>query len=341
MILRADAVRILRGAALGTAALLIAAVGNAQEAAPAADPAATAGAPAPADAAAVATDAAAAPAAAADPNAPPAADAATAGAVDPAAAGAAAPVPAAEVVTAEEVPRQLERDMSAWGMFIDAGPVPKAVMILLLGLSMWNGVILIEKWLRIRNVNKRADEFLAKFRAAKWLEDLSKQLGGNAPGPMAGMFAAGMNEFHASIDAGVPLTGEHRDRLRERIEASMNVVESLTTQDLGGSMSVLATVGSTAPFIGLFGTVWGIMTAFIGIAQTQTTNLAVVAPGIAEALLATAIGLFAAIPAVMLYNWFSRSIGSFVSRLESFKNEFSLALSRQIDHGLLTKVKGA
>jgi TolQ protein len=330
-----DGVRGLRGLALGAAVLLIAAAVSAQEAAPPAEPAA----PAAPEAAAPPADAAAqpgAPAAPVDPNAPPApaATAAVPGAPTP-------PVPEVRAPGEKEVPRQLERDMSAWGMFRDATLVPKMVMVLLFFLSMWNGVILIEKWWRIRSVNRRADDFLDKFRAAKWLEDLSKDIGGNPTGPMAGMFVAGMNEFHASVDAGVPLTGEHRDRLRERIEASMNVVESLATQDLGGSMSVLATVGSTAPFIGLFGTVWGIMNSFIGIAQTQTTNLAVVAPGIAEALLATAIGLFAAIPAVMLYNWFSRGIGTFVSRLESFKNEFSLALSRQIDHGLLGKVKGA
>jgi biopolymer transport protein TolQ len=119
--------------------------------------------------------------------------------------------------------------------------------------------------------------------------------------------------------------------MRARIGDAMEISRTHATHALGRYMSMLATVGSTAPFIGLFGTVWGIMTSFIGIAQTQTTNLAVVAPGIAEALLATAIGLFAAIPAVMLYNKFSRDIGRFSGRLQSFESEFAMVLSRQLD----------
>jgi TolQ protein len=248
----------------------------------------------------------------------------------PSATGSPAPTAAME----GGVPRQLDRNMSVWGMFMDAGSVAKSVMILLLCASIWNLTIFFEKSYVLRRVNRQADRFLQAFRNAKTLEDLSRGsvlLPGNAPGPMARMFQAGMQEYHMTADHGPSLVGDMRERIRERIGGTMGIVQSHETRTLGNQMSVLATIGSTAPFIGLFGTVWGIMTSFIGIAQTQTTNLAVVAPGIAEALLATAIGLAAAIPAVMLYNKFSRDIGTFAGRLDDFASEFSVVLSRELD----------
>jgi biopolymer transport protein TolQ len=214
---------------------------------------------------------------------------------------------------------------------MDAGTVAKSVMILLIIASIWNASILIEKSLTLRRVNRNADRFLETFRKASSLEGTSKQLHGKPDGPMPEMFVAGMNEFHLSVSSGLTATGDLRDRMRARIQDAMEIARTHSTHELGRYMSLLATVGSTAPFVGLFGTVWGIMTSFIGIAQTQTTNLAVVAPGIAEALLATAIGLFAAIPAVMLYNKFSREIGRFSGRLQSFESEFAMVLSRQLD----------
>jgi TolQ protein len=228
-------------------------------------------------------------------------------------------------------PQTLQRDMSVYGMFMEAGAVAKSVMILLIFASIWNLSILIEKSLVLRRVNRNADRFLETFRKASSLESLSKQIQGKPDGPMPEMFVAGMDEFHLSVSSGLAATGDLRDRMRARIGDAMEISRTHATHALGRSMSLLATVGSTAPFIGLFGTVWGIMTSFIGIAQTQTTNLAVVAPGIAEALLATAIGLFAAIPAVMLYNKFSRDIGRFSGRLQSFESEFAMVLSRQLD----------
>lgn len=227
--------------------------------------------------------------------------------------------------------RTLQRDMSVWGMFMDAGSVAKSVMILLIIASIWNISIMLEKSLTFRRVNRNADRFLESFRKASALEALSKQIQSRPDGPMPQMFVAGMNEFHLSVSSGLAATGDLRDRMRARIQDAMEISRTHATHELGRYMSLLATVGSTAPFIGLFGTVWGIMTSFIGIAQTQTTNLAVVAPGIAEALLATAIGLFAAIPAVMLYNKFSRDIGRFSGRLQSFESEFAMVLSRQLD----------
>jgi len=227
--------------------------------------------------------------------------------------------------------RTLQRDMSVWGMFMDAGTVAKSVMILLFVASIWNISILLEKSLTLRRVNRNANSFLETFRKASSLEGLSKQIQGKTDGPMPQMFVAGMNEFNLSVSSGLAATGDLRDRMRARIQDAMEISRTHATHELGRYMSLLATVGSTAPFVGLFGTVWGIMTSFIGIAQTQTTNLAVVAPGIAEALLATAIGLFAAIPAVMLYNRFSRDIGRFSGRLQSFESEFAMVLSRQLD----------
>lgn len=241
------------------------------------------------------------------------------------------PVTLASAPPPDAPARTLQRDMSVFGMFMDAGAVAKSVMILLIVASIWNLSILIEKSLVLRRVNRNADRFLATFRKASSLESLSKQIQGKPDGPMPEMFVAGMDEFHLSVSSGLAATGDLRDRMRARIGDAMEISRTHATHALGRYMSMLATVGSTAPFIGLFGTVWGIMTSFIGIAQTQTTNLAVVAPGIAEALLATAIGLFAAIPAVMLYNKFSRDIGRFSGRLQTFESEFAMVLSRQLD----------
>jgi biopolymer transport protein ExbB len=226
----------------------------------------------------------------------------------------------------------LARDLSVWGMFQEAGLAPKVVMVLLALCSVWNGAIFVEKALRLRAANRHAERFLAEFRAAAALDELAPGATGSAC-PLAAMHRAGVLELRASRDAGAALAGEVRDRLRERIDAAQQLVHAEAVHALGGGMSALATIGATAPFVGLLGTVWGIMTSFIGIAQTQTTNLAVVAPGIAEALLATAIGLFAAIPAVVLYNKFSRDIAAFQSRLASFRNEFALALARELDCG--------
>jgi biopolymer transport protein ExbB len=220
-------------------------------------------------------------------------------------------------------------------MFRDAGSAAQSVMVLLALCSVWNVAIWIEKALRLRAANRRADRFLARFRAAPSLEALASDeaADGGEACPMAAMCRAGVAELRDSQRAGAELAGEARDRLAQRIEAAQQVVHAEAAHALGRSMSVLATIGATAPFVGLFGTVYGIMTSFIGIAQTQTTNLAVVAPGIAEALLATAVGLFAAIPAVVLYNKFSRDIAGFLARLAAFRSEFTLALARQLDLG--------
>jgi biopolymer transport protein ExbB len=149
--------------------------------------------------------------------------------------------------------------------------------------------------------------------------------------PPAQMVEAAANEIDLTFAQGPASTGEKRDHLTQRIGSAMAVAQASRSAELGSGMPFLATVGSIATFVGLFGTVWGIMYSFIGIAQSKSTNLAVVAPGIAEALLATAIGLFAAIPAVVFYNIFSRRIAAYNQRLDSFSSELLIRVSRQLD----------
>ena len=148
---------------------------------------------------------------------------------------------------------------------------------------------------------------------------------------MLATFAAGMEEWQAGVSSGVPIKESIQASLRQRVERAMNVAIGREMNVLEKGMTFLATVGSTAPFIGLFGTVWGIMNSFSAIASSNNTSLAVVAPGIAEALFATALGLVAAIPAVVCYNVFSTGINRYADRLEAFADEFSAILSRHLD----------
>jgi biopolymer transport protein ExbB len=158
----------------------------------------------------------------------------------------------------------------------------------------------------------------------------SEDFAGN---PMADMAAAAASEVELSRQAGLNVTGEFRDSTLMRAQTAIGAVQSSLARRLSGGMQFLASVGANAPFVGLFGTVYGIMNSFIGIANTNTTNLAVVAPGIAQALLATGIGLFAAIPSVVFYNYFQTQITSYGSRAEGFVAELVNAISRQLDKG--------
>jgi len=150
---------------------------------------------------------------------------------------------------------------------------------------------------------------------------------------MADMAAAAASEVELSRQAGLQVSGEHRDSTIMRATTAISAVQASLAKRLSGGMQFLASVGANAPFIGLFGTVYGIMNSFIGIANTNTTNLAVVAPGIAQALLATGIGLFAAIPAVVCYNMFQTQISAYGTRSEGFVAELTNAISRQLDKG--------
>jgi len=276
---------------------------------------------------------ASAPAFAQDAAAP--APAAAESAAVPAADAAAAPAPApVEEPAAEEVKKE-SHSLTPVGMFMQAGVVVKVVMIGLILASVFSWVLLITKIFEFGALNKQSDKFLEAFRGARNIADIarigsSEEFEGN---PMADMASAAAQEVELSRQAGLAVAGEHRDSTLTRATYAINAVQSSLAKRLSGGMVFLASVGSGGPFIGLFGTVYGIMTSFIGIANTNTTNLAVVAPGIAEALLATGIGLFAAIPAVIFYNYFQTRISAYGTRSEGFVAELMNAISRQLDKG--------
>lgn len=218
-------------------------------------------------------------------------------------------------------------DFTLWSLFERADWVVKAVMIGLIGASIWSWAIMFDKWWRMSRVRKRADQFETAFWSGRSLEDLYQDLASRQNHPMATLFEAAMREWKRSTEAGA----SHFVGVKERVDRVMSVNISREMMSLESNLLFLATVGSIAPFIGLFGTVWGIMNSFQSIAISRDTNLAVVAPGIAEALFATALGLLAAIPAVVAYNKFSSEVGRFGSRLEGFADEFSAIVSRQVD----------
>ena len=218
-------------------------------------------------------------------------------------------------------------NLSLWGLFLEADIVVKLVMVGLLAASVWVWAVVFEKWSTLRRASKQADAFEDRFWSGGSLDDLYDQEGANPSHPMAKVFAAAMGEWRRSVRvAGADIT---HTSVRERIDRAITVTVQREMDRMERWMVFLASVGATAPFIGLFGTVWGIMRSFSAIAQMHTTNLAVVAPGIAEALFATAIGLVAAIPAVLAYNQISTSLARFAARLEAFGSEFSAILSRQ------------
>jgi biopolymer transport protein TolQ len=218
-------------------------------------------------------------------------------------------------------------DLSLWGLFMQADIVVKLVMVGLLAASVWVWAIVFEKWSSIRRVNKAADGFEDRFWSGGSLDDLYEQEGTRPAHPMAAVFGAAMAEWRRSarvVGADVSHAG-----VRERIDRAITVTVGREMERQERWMIFLASVGATAPFIGLFGTVWGIMHSFSAIAAMHNTNLAVVAPGIAEALFATAIGLVAAIPAVLAYNKISTDLARYAGRLEAFGAEFAAILSRQ------------
>jgi biopolymer transport protein TolQ len=220
-------------------------------------------------------------------------------------------------------------DLSMWGLFLRADLVVKAVLIALLLASFWCWAIIFEKYFRLRRVGHQANEFENDFWSGGSLEDLYDRIGHRPNHPMAVLFSAAMREWRRSSERGI---GRNSVRgLQARIHQVMRVTIDREMERLEKYLGFLATVGSTAPFIGLFGTVWGIMNSFQSIAATKDTSLAVVAPGIAEALFATALGLIAAIPAVVAYNKYSNDIARYATRLEGFSGEFSAIISRQLE----------
>lgn len=218
-------------------------------------------------------------------------------------------------------------DFSLFSLFLQAHIVVKIVMIGLIVASIWCWAIIIDKnFLYIRN-RRQMDRFESAFWSGQSLEELYRTMEHKPTSPMAALFVAAMREWKKSHERGAhsPIG------LQLRIEKVLDVTIAREIERLERRLLVLASVGSAGPFIGLFGTVWGIMSSFQAIAASKSTNLAVVAPGIAEALFATALGLLAAIPAVIFYNKLISDVAHQTTRLEGFADEFSAILSRQID----------
>jgi biopolymer transport protein TolQ len=222
-------------------------------------------------------------------------------------------------------------DLSIVTLFLQADLVVKVVCVLLLLASFWSWAVIFDKLTKLRRLRRDAESFEETFWSGGSLDDLYDRIGTRPADPMSAVFAAAMREWRRTAARGrVPNTGT-KTGLQERIERVMQVTLGREMDRLERFMPFLATVGSTAPFVGLFGTVWGIMNSFQSIAAAKNTSLAVVAPGIAESLFATALGLVAAIPAVIAYNKFATDFGRYAGRLEGFATEFSAILSRQLD----------
>ncbi len=217
--------------------------------------------------------------------------------------------------------------LSLWGLFWQASPVVKLIILGLVAASVWVWAIVFEKVTSIRRANRAADAFEDRFWSGCSLDELYEQEGEQPAHPIAAVFGAGMAEWQRSTRGATAFAAASQ----QRIERAMAITIQREMERLERWMVFLASIGSTATFIGLFGTVWGIMTSFSAIAAMHNTNLAVVAPGISEALFATAMGLVAAVPAVNAYNKFSSDLTRLAGRLESFAGEFGAILSRQTE----------
>jgi biopolymer transport protein TolQ len=225
----------------------------------------------------------------------------------------------------------LTGNFSIVSMFLRADIVVKAVMILLLLASLWSWTIIFNKLLVLSGLKRKAKKFEKLFWSGQSLDELYQQFSARNDHPMAAMFIAGLREWRRGFESNGGLREALLPSIKDRIEKAMSVTILRETDGIEKNLGILATIGSVSPFVGLFGTVWGIMNSFSAIAARHDTTLAVVAPGIAEALFATAMGLLAAIPAVIFYNRFVAEIGRYVNSLDAFADEFSAILSRQLD----------
>ena len=216
-----------------------------------------------------------------------------------------------------------------WSLVMQADPVVKFVLAVLVLASIWSWTVIFDKTFRLARLRRKTRGFERAFWSGAALDDLYRRLGREADHPMALLFAAAMEEWR---DSPRPPPGAAR-ALLERINKVMALTLERELEALERHLNSLATIGSTAPFVGLFGTVWGIMNSFQSIALTRNTTLAVVAPGIAEALLATALGLIAAIPAVVAYNKLSGDLDRYGNRVTNFADEFAVVLSRELESG--------
>ncbi|MDQ4135729.1 MAG: protein TolQ [Pseudomonadota bacterium] len=222
---------------------------------------------------------------------------------------------------------QIAHDMSLWSLFWQAHIVVKFVMLGLLVASVWCWAIIVDKTLLFARARRAMDRFEEVFWSGQSLEELYRSLESRPGTGLSAVFVAAMREWKRSFEG----SGRSVASLNQRIDKVLDVTIQREVERFESRLLVLASIGSAGPYIGLFGTVWGIMNSFTSIAASKNTSLAVVAPGIAEALFATAIGLFAAIPAVLAYNKLQAEVAKLQSRLEGFADEFSAILSRQID----------
>jgi biopolymer transport protein TolQ len=223
----------------------------------------------------------------------------------------------------------LSQTITIWSLVSEADPVVKGVMVLLGIASLWTWAVAVEKWLSFGEMEGKARQFERVFWSGSSLEELDDRYSDRPRDSLARVFAASAREWR-ELRRGGQVTSASATMMVERCDRLMQAQIARELEQAGKGFGVLATVGAAAPFIGLFGTVWGIMNAFININNTQQTNIAVVAPGIAEALFATAMGLAAAIPAVVFYNKFTGDLDRFADRLEGFADEVSARLSRRL-----------
>lgn len=221
--------------------------------------------------------------------------------------------------------------LSMLGLFLQADIIVKTVMVGLVLASVWCWAIIIDKAMRLRRLQAKATAFEEKFWSGGSLEDLYDRIGSRPSDPMAAVFVAAMREWRRSASRSGAGDINLRARLAQRLDRVMHITLVREMETLEKRVGFLASTGSVAPFVGLFGTVWGIMNSFHAIGMSKDTSLATVAPGIAEALFATALGLVAAIPAVVAYNKISGDLDRFSQRLENFAGEFGAILSRQLD----------
>jgi biopolymer transport protein TolQ len=220
--------------------------------------------------------------------------------------------------------------LSVSSLFMRADPLVKAVLIVLLIASLLSWMIIFNKWIAMARLKGRADRFEKAFWSGASLDDLFAKFAANNDHPFTAVFVAGLREWRRAFEHGTPRESQ-LPGIKDRVAKAMSVTISREADVIESSLGFLASVASTAPFVGLFGTVWGIMNSFSAIAARHDTTLAVVAPGIAEALFATAMGLLAAIPAAFFYNSFVAEIGRYTNRLDTFADELSGILSRQLD----------
>jgi biopolymer transport protein TolQ len=235
------------------------------------------------------------------------------------------------IVESASLGQEAVYDLTIWGLFADADLVVQVVLVMLLLASFWTWAIIFEKWLRMRRLKSRAEDFEEDFWSGGSLDDLYEQMDQRPNDPMSAIFVSAMKEWRRSTARGGLENDRNKVSLQQRIERVMDITLGREMQRLERQMIFLASVGSSAPFVGLFGTVWGIMNAFTSIAASKNTTLVVVAPGIAEALFATALGLVAAIPAVIGFNKLSTDLGRYSGRLDAFAGEFAAILSRQLE----------